>query len=97
MPGAYLASVFSMTFFNFQDSGPTVSSEFWIYWVVTIPITVVIVGVWWVWERRRERIYEQQDLDLERGSEDMEKVIMATMRKRTMSKASTWDNVRKKE
>lgn len=97
LPGAYLASVFSMTFFNFQDSGPTVSSEFWIYWVVTIPITVVIVGVWWVWERRRERIYEQQDLDLERGSEDMEKVIMATMRKRTMSKASTWDNVRKKE
>lgn len=50
-----------------------------------------------MWERRRERIYEQQDLDLERGSEDMEKVIMATMRKRTMSKASTWDNVRKKE
>jgi len=97
-PGAYLASVFSMTFFNFQDDnqGHEISGRFWIYWAVTIPLTSVIVGIWWVWERRRERRYEKQDEDLERGSEDMEKRIMATMRKRTMSKASTWDTGNKK-
>jgi Mg2+ and Co2+ transporter CorA len=47
LPGAYLASVFSMTFFNFQDAGGSyVSSQFWIYWVVTVPVTAVIVGIW---------------------------------------------------
>jgi len=91
-PGAYLASVFSMTFFNFQNSGsPAVSHQFWIYWAVTIPLTIFIVGVWYVWEKRREAKYDKEDTDLEKGSDDMEKSIMATMRKRTMSKASTWD------
>ena len=96
-PGAYLASVFSMTFFNFQNSGPIVSGQFWIYWAVTIPVTVVIVAIWHVWEKRREAKYNKEDTDLEKGSEDMERVIMATMRKRTMSKVSTWDTGKKSE
>jgi hypothetical protein len=33
----------------------------------------------------------REDADLEKGSEDMEKNIMAEMRKRTLSKVSTWD------
>lgn len=41
-------------------------------------------------------MYDKEDADLEKGSEDMEKDIMATMRKRTMSKATTWD-VKKSE
>jgi hypothetical protein len=96
LPGAYLASVFSMTFFNFQGSGPAVTSSFWIYWAVDIPVTIIIVAVWYVWEKRREAKYDREDADLEKGSEDMEKNIMAMMRKRTMSKASTWD-IKKKE
>ncbi|RDL40541.1 Uncharacterized protein BP5553_00520 [Venustampulla echinocandica] len=92
LPGAYLASVFSMTFFNFQsDADPVLSGQFWIYWAFTIPITIMIVAGWFFWERRTELKYERQDRDLERGSEAMEKVIMAAMRRRTMSKASTWD------
>ncbi|KAJ8065243.1 hypothetical protein OCU04_005945 [Sclerotinia nivalis] len=91
-PGVYLASVFSMTFFNFQNDGtPAVSESFWLYWAVTIPCTMIIVGWWYIWEKKRERRYNLEDIDLERGSDDMEKEIMATMRKRTMSKASTWD------
>jgi hypothetical protein len=90
-PGAYLASVFSMTFFNFQNGDSSVSNHFWIYWAVTIPVTVIIVAIWYIWEKRRETKYDKEDTDLEKGSEDMEKNIMATMRKRTMSKASTWD------
>jgi hypothetical protein len=90
-PGAYLASVFSMTFFNFQEGASTVSNQFWIYWAVTLPVTGIIVAIWYLWEKRREARYDREDADLEKGSEDMEKSIMATMRKRTMSKASTWD------
>jgi hypothetical protein len=96
-PGAYLASVFSMTFFNFQNEGPqpAVSGKFWIYWVITIPVTMVIVGIWYVWEKKRDARYDKEDRDLEKGSEDMEKEIMAMMRKRTMSKHSTWDTTKR--
>ncbi|KAE8448143.1 hypothetical protein EG329_009747 [Mollisiaceae sp. DMI_Dod_QoI] len=98
LPGAYLASVFSMTFFNFQNDGGTlVSSKFWIYWAFTLPITVVITAIWYMWEKRREAKYDREDHDLERGSEDMEKNIMAMMRKKTMSKASTWDTKSREE
>jgi hypothetical protein len=92
LPGAYLASIFSMTFFDFQNSGgAVVSTKFWIYWVCSIPLTVGIVAFWYVYEKRREARFEKEDADLEKGSERMEKDIMAMMRKRTMSKASTWN------
>lgn len=96
-PGAYIASVFSMTFFNFQNSGsePAVSNKFWIYWVVTIPVTIMIVAIWYVWEKKRDARYDREDRDLEKGSEAMEKEIMAMMRKRTMSKHSTWDTTKR--
>lgn len=96
-PPVYLASVFSMTFFNFQNEGPEVSNHFWIYFAVTIPCTVVIVAIWYVWEKKLEAKYRREDIDLEKGSEDMERTIMATMRERTLSKASTWDNMKRSE
>lgn len=98
LPGAYLASVFSTTFFDFQPKGGrVVADQFWIYWVVTVPLTAIIVGIWYVWEKRREARYDREDRDLEAGSEDMERTIMAMMRKRTMSKASTWDTGNRKQ
>lgn len=104
LPATYLASVFSMTFFNFQDqdnnnnnnnnSGnekePVVSKDLWIYFVITIPLTLMIVLFWRWWDRRRERRYEREDADIEAGIEKMEQVIMENMRKRTMNKARTW-------
>lgn len=103
LPGAYLASVFSMSFFNFQnglaDEGgnpelPIVAEEFWIYWAVTVPVTAVIVGLWYAWERRREIRYELEDTALEKGVDEMEIMIQAQMRKRTMSKVATWDKTK---
>ncbi|RFU31736.1 hypothetical protein B7463_g4618, partial [Scytalidium lignicola] len=93
LPGTYIASMFSTTFFNFQnasDMNSDVSPRFWIYWAVTIPATLIIVSIWYIWERRRESRYDREDVDLEKGSEDLERMIMEAMRKRTMSKASTW-------
>jgi hypothetical protein len=51
----------------------------------------MVVGMWIWWEKKREKRYDREDSDLEKGSEDMERNVMATMRKRTMSKVSTWD------
>ncbi|KAM4060193.1 corA-like Mg2+ transporter protein [Hirsutella rhossiliensis] len=94
LPGTYLASVFSMTFFNFQaGSTPHVASQFWIYFAVTIPLTAAIVLSWWWFDRRREAQYAKDDEDLEKNIDKMEREIMFHLRKRTMSKAHTWNSI----
>lgn len=54
-------TIFSMSLFNWQLSnsgasgGPVVSSYFWIYWAVTVPLTIVVAiswRLWWGWEKR---------------------------------------------
>ncbi|KAF2962709.1 hypothetical protein GQX73_g10865 [Xylaria multiplex] len=91
LPGTFLSSVFSMTFFNFNvPEGREVSQELWIYFAITIPLTLAIVGTWWALDRRREKAYELEDRDIERGIEQMESDMLAVMRKKTMNKASTW-------
>lgn len=118
LPATYLASLFSMTFFDFQDQknnyfyyyangssisgtgtspdapeddNSVVSPLIWIYFVVTIPLTAAIVLAWRVWDSRRERKYAAEDAEIELGIDEMERKIMAQMRKRTMSKVRTWD------
>lgn len=115
LPATYLASVFSMTFFNFQNqdngdnsggskngnsggssdpsggiSEPVVSKDLWIYFVITIPLTLCVVLFWRWWDQRREKRYALEDADIETGIELMEQQIMENMRKRTMNKARTW-------
>ncbi|KAK4152833.1 hypothetical protein C8A00DRAFT_44176 [Chaetomidium leptoderma] len=100
LPATYLASVFGMAFFDFipdsndatsppsPSSDPSsnsggwspVSPQLWIYFVITIPLTLAIEGR-----------YAMEDADIEAGIEKMEAQIMATMRKRTLSKARTWE------
>ncbi|KAK7417907.1 hypothetical protein QQZ08_011447 [Neonectria magnoliae] len=94
LPGTYLASVFSMTFFNFEDgASPVVSVQVWIYFAVTIPITALIVGAWlWIDKHRMEQA-KKDDEDLEKNIEIMEKEIMFHLRKRTMSKTNTWNTI----
>ncbi|KAE9362787.1 hypothetical protein N431DRAFT_551031 [Stipitochalara longipes BDJ] len=93
LPGAYLASIFSTTFFNFQNApniSSAVSPEFWLYWAITIPLTLIVVGLWLLWEKKKQRAHEREDLDIEKTSEKMERAIMATMRKRTRAISAAW-------
>lgn len=117
LPATYLASIFSMSFFDFipdgndssaspsgsasssssgsgSSSGGTpwspVSPLLWIYFAISVPMTIAIVICWKLWDRRREARYELEDADIEAGIERMEAQIMATMRKKTLSKARTW-------
>ena len=103
LPATYLASIFGMTFFDFvPDSSDSsslgegnsnwspVSPLLWVYFVITIPLTLAIVVSWRWWDRRREAQYALEDRDIEVGIEKMEAQIMATMRKKTMSKSRTW-------
>jgi hypothetical protein len=90
--GASSSSSENSTSSDDSSSQPSVvSNQFWIYWVVTVPLTIVIVLSWYIWERRREKRYAEEDSALEKGVESMEIQIQSEMRKRTMSKVATWD------
>ena len=100
LPGAFLASIFSTSFFNFQngladDGGnpelPVVAKEFWVFWAFTLPITVIVVAGWIYWEKRKEKRYKLEDAELAMNVETMEIDIQKQMRQRIMSKAGTWD------
>ncbi|KAK2070167.1 hypothetical protein P8C59_004686 [Phyllachora maydis] len=108
LPATYLASLFSMTFFNFQDASasgdtgggggnPAVSPFLWVYFAITIPITLVVVIFWRWWDKRRESLHAAEDVELEDGIEKLETQIIKTLRNRTLSKQRTWELGGKRE
>jgi hypothetical protein len=52
-PATFISAIFSMSFFNYNPERDewTVSKEFWIYWVVAIPITGITALMWSSWQR----------------------------------------------
>jgi hypothetical protein len=48
-----------MGFFSTQPSGEgtngtlILSQDFWIFWAVSVPLTVITLASWWWWNRRR--------------------------------------------
>jgi hypothetical protein len=36
-----------------------ISSRFWLYWVTSIPVTVVVIVVWGIWMRYQHRPSEE--------------------------------------
>lgn len=91
LPATFISSIFSTTFFDFQaaEGQPVVAANFWIYFAVSIPITLVVVLGWMFWSERRTRSHAAEEADLEIGIERMEDQIMNSMRLRTLSKVRT--------
>ncbi|KAH7087012.1 hypothetical protein FB567DRAFT_629057 [Paraphoma chrysanthemicola] len=52
LPGTFVSSFFSMDMFDWQASKGTsvISSRFWIYWAVTVPLTILVLSIWF-WHR----------------------------------------------
>ncbi|EME79351.1 uncharacterized protein MYCFIDRAFT_212197 [Pseudocercospora fijiensis CIRAD86] len=60
LPGTFVATLFSMSMFVWQNGENSeesnVSPDFWVYWAVTIPLTIFTIagwGVWWKFEEHR--------------------------------------------
>ncbi|KAF8861131.1 hypothetical protein BDZ45DRAFT_587512 [Acephala macrosclerotiorum] len=51
LPGTAVAAILSMgSFFQSEVGGSiVVSPKFWVYWLVTIPVTLAVFGSWGVW------------------------------------------------
>lgn len=58
LPSTFVSTLFSTTFFAFipgsegSSASWAVSEKFWIYWVFSVPLTVVAMGCWLWWQRR---------------------------------------------
>lgn len=48
LPGTFTATLFSASFWNFQpgNHGRIVSNWVWVYWVLTIFLTLAVLAVW---------------------------------------------------
>lgn len=67
-----------MTFFDWQSSGAAggesyVSPHFWIFWVVSVPLTIIVVGSYWVWDHK-------QTLKADKENEEIELQMVAMKR-----------------
>ncbi|KAI1410705.1 hypothetical protein F5Y13DRAFT_71008 [Hypoxylon sp. FL1857] len=66
LPGTFVATLFSINMFDWggADGGDwaslTASPSMWIYWVITIPLTVITCLLWVIWARREHQKTSQR-------------------------------------
>tara|TARA_R110002003_G_scaffold59_9_gene5291 strand:+ start:3889 stop:5529 length:1641 start_codon:yes stop_codon:yes gene_type:complete len=57
LPGTFVSSFFSMDMFDWQapEGASVLSSRFWIYWAVTIPLTLTVFSIWFAWQQSHHK------------------------------------------
>jgi hypothetical protein len=57
LPGTFVASFFAMPTLNWDAAtyNRIVSPRFWIYWIVTVPLTLLVFVIWWARQKFKER------------------------------------------
>ena len=55
LPGAFMSALFAVPVFQWDapKGESVVSKRFWVYWAVTIPVTLLVIIPWAVWTRQR--------------------------------------------
>ncbi|KAM5439422.1 hypothetical protein MferCBS31731_004518 [Microsporum ferrugineum] len=56
LPGMFVSSIFGMNFFSAPQGHVltiTVSEDFWLYWSITMPLTVATLLIWAAWHHRQ--------------------------------------------
>lgn len=60
MPLGTVASIFGSQFFQLKDDEPhhmQVSQDFWLLWLIAVPLTALVILIWRVWyQDRRDRL-----------------------------------------
>ncbi|KAI1424806.1 hypothetical protein F5Y12DRAFT_714873 [Xylaria sp. FL1777] len=85
LPGTFISSVFSMSFFDFsKDLNNSVSSSLWLYFVLMVPLTIFFVGVWWRFDQTRcKKVDEEEEDRDEVNMQALEYHIIKELQKRT--------------
>jgi len=57
LPATWVSSFFSMPLFNWNAAAgqSVLGDRFWVYWTLTLPLTVIVMAAWWTWMTWRER------------------------------------------
>ncbi|KAI4171626.1 MAG: hypothetical protein LQ343_004104 [Gyalolechia ehrenbergii] len=67
LPSTAVATIFSMGPFWTNEPGSvlSVSSEFWLYWAVALPLTTVVMVIWqtWLWIYRKRQMRRLKDIE----------------------------------
>ncbi|KAF9697213.1 hypothetical protein EKO04_004933 [Ascochyta lentis] len=75
LPGTFICTILSTTFFDFGENGLQVSSQWWFLLAATIPLTVVVFGVWVGWQRMRRQSQQLKvalrKIELQKSAVDM--------------------------
>lgn len=76
LPATFIATLFSMSVFDFRADpstadGSVVSNNFWIFWAVSAPLTIIVLGLWWIWwdVSRSFYAFKFKDANGERGTQ----------------------------
>jgi len=71
LPGTFVASFFAMPLFNWDAdrNSAILKGRFWIYWAVSIPLTLVTIIIWLSWTHRQTLLHRAQD------RKDREKIV----------------------
>jgi len=67
--------------------GSSVSSRLWIYFVIMAPLTAIIMGSWWMFDRHSNKEVQEDDRDIQNRMRDIEAQAMRHIRVRTGTQA----------
>jgi flagellar biosynthesis/type III secretory pathway M-ring protein FliF/YscJ len=72
-------AIFSTTFFYFhaENSNAIISPWFWVYWIITVPVTLIVLGLWYIWHRHIKNIKMKK-------TEEMEEMECSEVRRERM-------------
>lgn len=59
LPGTFLSSLFSIEFFDWGalHGNEVVNPRIWVYWALTIPVTILVVALYLIWEKFAMYLY----------------------------------------
>ncbi|KAI4240720.1 MAG: hypothetical protein L6R40_004965 [Gallowayella cf. fulva] len=89
LPGTFISAVFSMAFFNagLDEHGKAkleVSPLVWYFPAISIPLTILVFGVWEVWRRKRQAKSQPVDkLGAEKDTQAPQPTSIGTRRTRS--------------
>ncbi|KAG9515019.1 hypothetical protein KCU93_g9588, partial [Aureobasidium melanogenum] len=66
LPATYVSAILGMNFFSYNPDTHgghiTYSPDLWLYFVVSIPLTIAVLTIWWLWQRREEMVEDSENL-----------------------------------
>ena len=69
-------TIFGMNLFEFssQERGLIVSESFWLYWAITVPLTLFVMVTWLIWFQWSQKM-ENRRIDEEEAPFRKDKVL----------------------